>query len=238
MNTATIDPAQAPLWPEATAEMQAQPAIAPQCLTADALRQYFARGVAQDAALLTRYDRCRSQSDSAVRQSQSAAVLIGVQPLPSSCLRVLLTTRSAHLSRHAGEIALPGGRRDPHDTDAAATALREAQEEVGLPPTAAEVLGCLPVVHSVSRYEITPVVALLDADWIPMPDMGEVVDAFWIPLPFLMQPQNYRCHRLCTHHWCAVQWQRRHIWGVTAHILRGLYLVLRNGLDRDNHCLW
>ena len=121
-------------------------------------------------------------------ESQRAAVLV---PLfwrgdgdgdARACLHVLLTQRLQSLSTHGGECAFPGGRRDATDADDAATALREAHEEVGLPPAQARVLAVLPPVLSKHRLSVTPVVALIPADFMPAPHAAEVAAVFELPL--------------------------------------------------------
>lgn len=149
---------------------------------------------------------------------------------------VLLTQRSATLSTHAGQIAFPGGRCDPDDRDAIATALREAHEEIGLPPQAVQVIGQLPQYATGTAYLVTPVVALLPAPLPPLrPCPDEVAEVFEVPLPFLLDPANH--HRYChqwqgqTRHWFAMPGRdtggvHRHIWGATAGMLRNLYRFL------------
>src|SRR6185369_13944137 len=106
----------------------------------------------------------------------------------------LLTQRTAHLSTHSGQIAFAGGKADEGDADAAATALREAQEEVGLDPTQAEVLGALPVYTTGTAFIITPVVALLAPPLDLRLNPFEVESAFEVPLDFLMNPAHHQRH--------------------------------------------
>jgi 8-oxo-dGTP pyrophosphatase MutT (NUDIX family) len=171
------------------------------------------------------------------RTPAAAAVLIGLVRRPGG-LRVLLTRRTEHLRDHAGQIAFPGGRSEPSDTDAAATALREAHEEIGLPPSAAEVIGAMPAYSTVTRFVVTPVVALVDAPPVWRPDPAEVAEAFEVPLAWLMDPANHRRHRF---HWdggerqfLSMPWSasgadgrgEAFIWGATAAMLRNLYHFL------------
>jgi 8-oxo-dGTP pyrophosphatase MutT (NUDIX family) len=146
----------------------------------------------------------------------------------------LLTQRSAQLSSHAGQIALPGGRVDAQDRDAVAAALREAQEEVGLPPDRVEVLGTLPRYRTGSAFDITPVVALVQPDWVVCPNAGEVDAVFEVPLSYLMNPANHRRHWResdgLRREWYAMPYrdgeQERFIWGATAGLLRNFYHLL------------
>lgn len=149
-------------------------------------------------------------------------------------LMVLLTQRTAHLSSHSGQIAFPGGKADPEDANAAATALREAQEEVGLKPEAIEVIGQLPLYTTGSAYFITPVVALVQPDIVLAPNAYEVADVFEVPLKFLMNPANHRHHAVewqgAQRHWLSMPYQdagqERFIWGATAGMLRNFYRFL------------
>ena len=161
-----------------------------------------------------------------------ASVLMGIVTRAQPTL--LLTLRTPHLSSHSGQVALPGGRRDAQDADDMATALREAHEEVGLPASSAQVLGCLPLYITGTGYQVTPVVALLSPDQPWQPNPHEVADVFEVPLAHLMNPANHWRH--------AVDWQgvRREwysmpypssppshlIWGATAGMLRHLYRFL------------
>lgn len=149
-------------------------------------------------------------------------------------LMVLLTQRTAHLSTHSGQVAFPGGKQDPEDVDAAATALREAHEEVGLHPQHVEVLGHLPVYETGSAFMVTPVVGLVQADAPLQANPYEVAEMFEVPLRFLLDPAHHQRHQL---HWQGLerQWwsmpfmdagRERYIWGATAGMLRNFYRFL------------
>ena len=150
-------------------------------------------------------------------------------------LMVLLTQRTAHLSSHSGQIAFPGGKADPEDVDVAATALREAQEEIGLHRDHVEVIGTLPIYATGSAYLVTPVIALIrpEAGWTLNPH--EVADLFEVPLAFLMNPSHHRHHEVewagAKRHWLSMPYQdgttERFIWGATAGMLRNLYGFLK-----------
>ncbi|MCA0175293.1 MAG: CoA pyrophosphatase [Proteobacteria bacterium] len=170
-----------------------------------------------------------------------AAVLVPLVPRPDG-LQVLLTRRAAHLAKHPGQIAFPGGRSDPGDADAVATALREAQEEIGLAPASVEVLGSLPAYHTVTGYAVTPVVGLVSDPKLVL-HAGEVDEAFEVPLAFLMDPANHRRHLWTqggvTRDYHSMPWtppagaadkgpEAYFIWGATAAMLRNLYLVLQD----------
>jgi 8-oxo-dGTP pyrophosphatase MutT (NUDIX family) len=103
-------------------------------------------------------------------------------------LTVLLTQRADHLNDHAGQVSFPGGRHEPFDADATATALREAHEEVGLDPSRVEILGALPDYLTGTGFRVTPVVGLVHPPFTLTVDTVEVAEAFEVPLAFLMNP--------------------------------------------------
>ncbi|MCW7536474.1 CoA pyrophosphatase [Aquabacterium sp. A7-Y] len=150
-------------------------------------------------------------------------------------LTVLLTRRTEHLRDHAGQISFPGGRAEPHDADTAATALREAEEEVGLPHHHVEVIGQLPIYSTVSAFLVTPVVALVQPGFLPQPDPFEVAEVFEVPLAFLMQPAHHQRHAFefggQRREFFSIPWSGSaaspyFIWGATAAMLRNLYRFL------------
>ncbi|KNE75556.1 putative nudix hydrolase YeaB [Candidatus Burkholderia crenata] len=120
-----------------------------------------------------------------------ASVLITLV-LRETGLTVLLTQRADHLSNHARQISFPGGRREPEDLDATATALREAQEEVGLEAKHVEVLGELPDYLTGTGFRVTLVVALVHPPFELHADTLEIADIFEVPLSFLMNPANHQ----------------------------------------------
>lgn len=163
------------------------------------------------------------------RAPTAASVLVPLVQRDSG-LHVLLTQRTAHLRDHAGQISFPGGRAEDHDADAEATALREAEEEVGLAPRHVEVIGRLPTYTTVTHFVVTPVVALVHPPFELKLDAFEVAEAFEAPLPFLMTPANHRRH-VFTHddgerQFLSMPWNGYFIWGATAAMLRNLYRML------------
>ncbi len=176
----------------------------------------------------------REEPKYAERASMHAAVLIPIVMRSEPTL--LLTERTAHLSTHSGQIAFPGGKTDADDADAAATAVREAQEEVGLDPVFVKVLGTLPVYVTGTSFIITPVVALVEPGFALQPNANEVADVFEVPLHFLMNPANHRRHEIevdgLPRHWFSMPYSEpgradpRFIWGATAGMLRNFYRFL------------
>ena len=158
-----------------------------------------------------------------------AAVLAGLIDRPEG-FSVLLTLRTAHLRSHAGQIALPGGRADPGERPWE-TALREAWEEVGLDPQLVEVAGLSDPFWTRTGYLITPVVGFVRPDFTLKPNPEEVADVFETPFAFLMDPANHQSiprefpDGSVREVW-AMPYQDRNIWGVTAMMLRELYLRL------------
>ncbi|KQW88561.1 DNA mismatch repair protein MutT [Massilia sp. Root418] len=159
-----------------------------------------------------------------------AAVLVPLVQRPEG-LSLLLTQRTDHLSSHAGQISFPGGRAEPYDAGPADTALREAEEEIGLDRRHAEIIGTLPVYYTGTNYSVTPVVALLHPPFELRADPGEVAEIFEVPLAFLMDGLNHQ--RLSAElasgrrSFYAMPYQGYYIWGATAGMLRNLFHFLR-----------
>jgi len=154
-------------------------------------------------------------------------------------LTVLLTQRTDHLSDHPGQVSFAGGRVEPTDADAAATALREAQEEIGLDSSFVDVLGAMPTYTTGTGFIVTPIVALVRPGFTVAPDPFEVAEVFEVPLPFLMNPANHRRHSVLVgptqREFLSIPWdgldeqgqpRRYFIWGATAAMLRNLYRFL------------
>jgi 8-oxo-dGTP pyrophosphatase MutT (NUDIX family) len=154
-----------------------------------------------------------------------AGVLVAVD-LTGEVAQVILTKRSARLKHHPGQIAFPGGKQDPGDATPIDAALREATEEIGLPPGAVQVIGTLPVHRTVTGFAVTPVLALLETDFDERPEIGEVDEVFRVPLSYLTDPASYRIEsRVWQGHprrYYAVPYGPYYIWGATARMLRGL----------------
>jgi len=175
------------------------------------------------------------------RTPAHAAVLVPLIETPTG-LDVLLTMRTAHLREHASQISFPGGRAEPEDAGPSETALREAEEEVGLARERVEVIGQMPTYTTVTRFIVTPVVGLIRSpfhlDTLRL-DRGEVAEAFQVPLAFLMNPAHHRRHVFsyegAERQFLSMPWQgiaadgsprEYFIWGATAAMLRNLYRFL------------
>ena len=160
------------------------------------------------------------------RRLKDAAVLIGLVDAGDET-RVILTRRTEHLSAHAGQVAFPGGKIDDTDASAIVTALREAEEEIGLPPADVHPIGCLPPYASGSGYRIVPVVAVVRAEPTYAPNPHEVAEVFEVPLAFLMTGSNHRVGSRVwngrTGYFYEMPYGERYIWGVTAGIIRQIW---------------
>ena len=201
------------------------PAVAASALTPDALRARFVAPPQWTPEL-------RAELRFSDRPPAQASVLVAI--VMRSEPTILLTERTTHLSTHSGQVAFPGGKRDDTDRDAAHTALREAQEEIGLDPARVQVLGMLPTYTTGTRFIVTPVVSLVDVSHVVTANPHEVADVFEVPLAFLMNPAHHRRHEIeaggVKREWFSMPYMdgntQRFIWGATAGMLRNLYRFL------------
>ena len=156
----------------------------------------------------------------------AAAVLVPIVLHPSA-LTVLFTQRTSHLKSHAGQVSFPGGRAEPGDATPEFTALREAQEEIGLREAQVELVARLPDYFTRTGYRVTPVVGFLMPPLELAPDRGEVDEIFEVPLGFLLDPRNHRREtrelqgRAVSYY--VMRFEERTIWGATAGMLVNLY---------------
>jgi 8-oxo-dGTP pyrophosphatase MutT (NUDIX family) len=159
----------------------------------------------------------RAQADVA------AAVLIAITDRPEP--GVILTVRREHMRTHAGQIAFPGGRIDPGE-DPVAAAIREAHEEVMVPPELVDVIGAIDPYRTVTGYVVTPVLGVLPPDIALEPHEHEVADLFEAPLGYLLDPSNQRLRSALfqgrTRHYYEIVWNDRRIWGATAAMIVNL----------------
>lgn len=160
-----------------------------------------------------------------LKSLRPAAVLAPVVRRGNS-LTLLFTVRANHLRSHKGQISFPGGRRDDSDASLAANALREAEEEIGLPPANVEVIGYLDDYPTITRYLVTPVVGFVSGEPEIKPHEGEVAEVFEAPLDYVLDPKNFERKVLSREGlnvpFFEVNYGRHRIWGATAGILWNL----------------
>ncbi|MEP3347069.1 MAG: CoA pyrophosphatase [Litoreibacter sp.] len=158
------------------------------------------------------------------RVLRDAAVLVGLMPSHDGA-RVVLTKRSSALKHHPGQIAFPGGKRDG-DEDLTTTALREAEEEIGLDRNKVRLIGSLPTHETVTSFQVTPHVGVIDGPFDAVVEAGEVAEMFTVPLAHVLNPDNYiiegRRWRGQRRHYFVVPYGPYYIWGATARMLRSL----------------
>jgi 8-oxo-dGTP pyrophosphatase MutT (NUDIX family) len=154
-----------------------------------------------------------------------AAVLVPVVDHPQPT--VLLTQRAAHLNDHAGQISFPGGKIDAADASPLETALREAEEEIGLSREFVDPIGYLDLYGTSFGFRILPAVARVKPGFELRINHSEVDEVFEVPLAFLMNPLNHQLRskefRGVERSFYAMPYAERYIWGATAGILRALY---------------
>lgn len=159
------------------------------------------------------------------RVLRPAAVLVPIWLRPDGAA-LILTKRASHLNHHPGQIAFPGGKVDRNDTSPAVTALREAWEEIALPPALVDVAGLLPAHETVTSFVVTPVLGIVRDEFRPIPELGEVEEVFTVPLSHVLDRSRYVIEKRRWlgqwRHYYAVPYGPYYIWGATARILRGL----------------
>jgi 8-oxo-dGTP pyrophosphatase MutT (NUDIX family) len=154
----------------------------------------------------------------------AAAVLVAVVDRPEPT--VILTERPTTMRKHPGQISFPGGRIDPGDAGPVEAALREAEEEIGLPPAEVEVIGTADLYRTITGFEVTPVIGVVPPDLPLVAAPGEVADMFEAPLRFLLDPARQETRtvdfRGAQRSYFEINWQGRRIWGATAAMLVNL----------------
>jgi len=159
-----------------------------------------------------------------------AAVLVPLVAREAG-VTVLLTQRTEDMPSHAGQISFPGGRAQPGDANATETALREAEEEVGLARRFVDVIGTCDLYRTGTGFEITPVVGIVAPGFTTRADPREVADVFEVPLDHFLDVRN---HQIATRKvaegrerpFYAMPYGDRYIWGATAGMLKNLHFIL------------
>ena len=189
---------------------------------AERLRIALTKGHAREVGLMTSDTRDpRIDGDIVLAP---AAVLVAITDRPEPGL--ILTERAASLRKHAGQIAFPGGRVDASDADEIAGALREAEEEIGLPPDMVDVIGTSDRYHTFTGFDVVPVLGVIPPDLPLTPQADEVADWFELPLSYALDPAKRVQHSVdfqgVERHYYEIMWKDRRIWGITAAILVNL----------------
>jgi len=144
---------------------------------------------------------------------------------------IVLTQRPSHLNSHAGQVSFPGGKVEKADAHAEDTALREAEEEIGLPRCQVDVVGRLGTRTTGSGFKVTPVVGIVDPAAAFVPDPGEVATIFEVPLDFVLDNLNHKIEtrliRGVERQFYVLPFQDYYIWGLTARLLVALSATLK-----------
>jgi 8-oxo-dGTP pyrophosphatase MutT (NUDIX family) len=177
-------------------------------------------------------DDLERQKTNAAQSRREAAVLVLVVNHPDEPT-IVLTQRTRHLADHAGQISFPGGRCCDEDAGAEVTALREAEEEIGVDRGRIAILGRLPNYHTSTGFDVTPVVGWIEPPVAFRPDPHEVEQVFEVPLSFLLDARNHRYESAffkgrMRKYW-AMPYGRHFIWGATAGMLVTLHRILKGG---------
>lgn len=219
----------------ATLRHTAPPISAQDAFTADDLRLRAA------GKLLTNDDAAAAQAsstkDSRLRTLRPAAVLIPIIDRAPEAT-ALLTLRTDGLSVHAGQISFPGGKVHPDDATPAETALREAEEEIGLRRNEVDLLGFLDCFRTNKNFCIVPAIGVVAPSVDLKIDNSEVAEVFEVPLRFLMSPENHEWHERevegMRRDYHAIPYEGHYIWGITARIIRSMFERLySSGPDAD-----
>lgn len=164
------------------------------------------------------------------QKAREAAVLIPV--IEREQLTLLFTRRAAHLKHHPGQISFPGGRAEPDDLSLKHTALRETQEEIGISAQQINVIGQLPSFKTVSRYQVTPYVGLIQPPLTLQTDPNEVAQTFEVPLAYLINPKHHLVEHIQRNGQQfpinLIQYKDQSIWGLTAAFILNLSAILNH----------
>jgi 8-oxo-dGTP pyrophosphatase MutT (NUDIX family) len=172
----------------------------------------------------------RPPGGQAFRPAKTAAVLVPF--LDKQEPELVLTRRADHLPQHPGQVSFPGGAAEESDATAVDTALREAHEEIGLPPEAATPIGFIDRLDTHSDFRILPVVALVRPPVIWKPDFSEVAEVFTVPLKELIAEDSFSSRKVTSDGRTYVLWSKHHqgyhIWGATAAMIVNLTRRMRS----------
>jgi len=193
-------------------------------MTANSTLDQIKAALEQPGAASSDFDLNPNYTPPEGRILRDAAVLVALRETPAG-LHVVLTKRSSALKHHPGQIAFPGGKRDGSESLSQA-ALREAEEEVGLNRAQVTLLGTLPCHETVTGFQVTPFVGLIEGAFIPTPEAGEVAEVFDVPASHVLDPMRYRIEgrrwRGQRRYFYTVPYGPYYIWGATARMLRTL----------------
>ncbi|BCN23863.1 CoA pyrophosphatase [Vibrio alfacsensis] len=156
---------------------------------------------------------------------RDAAVLIGFVERESG-LQVIFTKRATHLRHHPGQISFPGGKYEQADEHLVNTALREAEEEIGISPEQINVFGQLRPLPTISQFNVTPFLAFISPDYTARIDPNEVAEVFEVPATHILNPEKLFSSKFSlknSHHRVfAIPYERHFIWGMTAQIIESM----------------
>ncbi|MEH6649505.1 MAG: CoA pyrophosphatase [Motiliproteus sp.] len=187
-----------------------------------------------NSLLLQLQQHVRHQTIRKVRQPLPEAGVLVALTDDTHNPEIILTRRGSRLSSHAGEVAFPGGKRDPEDVSIMATALRESHEEIDLHPDEVDIIGPLCEVISKHGYRVRPFLGIIPADAQLTPNPDELESLFRVPLHFLLDHRQMQQERLVyekgTIHMPRYDYQGYVIWGLTAFIL---VEMLNQGLNAN-----
>jgi 8-oxo-dGTP pyrophosphatase MutT (NUDIX family) len=186
----------------------------------DRLTKALANGHGRETLLLPGDNLLRRAEGEAI----PAAVLVAITDRPEP--GVILTQRPETMRKHPGQIAFPGGRMDSTDGSLIAAALREAEEEIALPPSAVSIVGTTDVYRTITGYDVTPVLGVVAPDLRFTPNQGEVEDIFEVPLAHILDPAHHNLQVVDwqgrTRRYYEIFWNERRIWGATAAMIINL----------------
>ncbi|WP_070965512.1 CoA pyrophosphatase [Vibrio sonorensis] len=161
---------------------------------------------------------------------RKASVLVGFVEREEG-LHIIFTKRAAHLKHHPGQVSFPGGKFEPLDSDLIHTALRETEEEIGISHNHVKVFGQMPELPTISRFSVTPILAMISPEYSPNIDKNEVEQVFEVPARVVLDPNQLHSATFSVnsnrHRVFAVNYQGHFIWGMTAQIIQAMQRHLR-----------